>query len=134
MEGVNYKTCRQIMTNFYRKNLTKGKPPNVPHLCPIENYWAALKRAVYAGGYQAKSLDALKRLFRAKIREVDQHLIFNLFRSIKATFIKTAEDPYATFKWIDSFLFNFLLSYAFYELYLIDIHFIVQYAIVSPLK
>ena len=28
------------------------------HLRPIENYWAALKQAVYAGGYQAKSLDA----------------------------------------------------------------------------
>ena len=60
MEGVKYKTCRQTVMNFYQKNLSKGNPPNVPHLCPIENYWATLKRAVYAGGYQAKSLDALK--------------------------------------------------------------------------
>ena len=133
MEGVKNETRCQIMTNFYRKNLTKGKPPNVPHLCPIENYWAALKRAVYAGGYQAKSLDALKRRNWAKIRKIDPQVIVNLFRSIKANLIKTADGAYATFKWIDSFLFNFLLFYTFYELYLIYVHFIVQYAIVSPL-
>ena len=125
MEGVNYKTRRQIMTNFYRKNSTEGEPPNVPHLRPIENYWAALKRAVYAGGYQAKSLDALKRRNWAKIREIDPQVIVNLFHSIKANLIETAEGPYAAFKWIDSFLFNFLLFYTFYELYLIDVHFIV---------
>ena len=89
---------------------------------------------MYAGGYQAKSLEALKRRNRAKIREIDQQVVVNLFRSIKANLIKTAEGPYATFKWIDSFLFDFLLFYTFYESYLIDVHFIVQYAIVSPLK
>ena len=98
VEGVKYETRHQIMTNFYWKNSTKGKPPNVPHLCPIENYWATLKRAVYAGGYQAKSLEALKRRNRAKIREIDQQVIVNLFRSIKANLIKTAKGPYAIFK------------------------------------
>ena len=69
----------------------------------------------------------------AKIRKVYKQVI-NLFRSIKANLIKTAEEgPYATFKWIDSFLFDFLLLYTLYELYLIDIHFIVQYTIASPL-
>ena len=93
---------------------------------PIFNYWAALKRAVYAGGYQATSVDAQKRRNWAEIREIDQQVIINLFRSIKANLIKTAEGPYAAFKWIDSFLFNFLLFYTFYKLYLIDVHFIVQ--------
>ena len=89
---------------------------------------------MYAGGYQTKSFDALKRHNRAKIRKVDQQVIFNLFHSIKANLIETAEGPYTAFKCIDSFLFNFLLFYTFYESYLIDVHFIVQNAIVSPLK
>ena len=88
---------------------------------------------MYAGGYQAKSLEALKRRNWSKIREIDQQVIVNQFRSIKANLIKMAKGPYAIFKWIDSLVFNFLLFYTFYELYLIDVHFIVQYAIVSPL-
>ena len=77
----------------------KDNPPNVPHLRPIENYWAAVKRAVYAGGYRAKSLDALKQRIRSKIRGVDQQVIINLFRSIKSNIVKTAADgPYSTFK------------------------------------
>ena len=64
---------------------------------------------MYAGSYQAKSLDALKRRNWAKLREIDPQVIVNLFRSIQANLIKTAEGPYAAFKWIDNFLFNFFL-------------------------
>ena len=77
---------------------SKLNPPNVPHLRPIENYWALVKRAVYAGGYVAKSMDALKGRIRAKIREVEQTEVIQLFRSIKSKIVKTAnEGPYATF-------------------------------------
>ena len=110
---------------FLPEKFVQGQPPNVPHLCPIENYWATLKRAVYAGGYQAMSLVALKCRIWAKICEVDQQVIFDHF--------KMAKGPYVTFKWIDSFLFDFSLFYTLYELYLIDVHFIEQCAIVSTL-
>ena len=39
----------------------RATPPNVPHLRPIKNYWALLKRVVYSGGYVAKSMAALKQ-------------------------------------------------------------------------
>lgn len=34
-------------------------PPNVPQLRPIEDFWANLKRAVYANNYRPKNIDAL---------------------------------------------------------------------------
>ena len=36
-------------------------PPNCPQLRPIEDFFGVLKGHVYAGGWQAKSADALKR-------------------------------------------------------------------------
>ena len=73
-------------------------PPNVPHLRPIENFWAMLKRAVYANGYVAKSLEALKRRIQEKISEADAGDGICLFRSIKSNIeIMAREGPYATF-------------------------------------
>ena len=63
---------------------------------PIENYWAALKQAVYAGGYQVKSFDALQHFIHGKICKIDQQIIINVFRSIKNRIIKSpAESPYS---------------------------------------
>jgi transposase len=36
-------------------------PPNLPQCRPIENFWAALKAAVYEGGWEATSIAQLKR-------------------------------------------------------------------------
>ena len=34
MEGKNKKTLRQIIANFYRKNVAKGQSYTVKHFCP----------------------------------------------------------------------------------------------------
>ena len=45
IEGFKLETQRQILMNFNRRNLAKE------NAYPLENYWATLKQAVYAGGY-----------------------------------------------------------------------------------
>lgn len=46
-------------------------PPNVPEARPIEDFWAALKRAVYAGNWQAKNILQLKRRIEYCIKKMD---------------------------------------------------------------
>ena len=65
------KNAASNFDEFLPAKLGKGKDL---HLRPIENYWAALKQAEYAGGHQARSLDALQRQIRAKILEIDQQV------------------------------------------------------------
>jgi hypothetical protein len=46
-------------------------PPNVPEARPIEDFWAVLKRAVYAGNWQAKSIPQLKGRIEYCIKKMD---------------------------------------------------------------
>ena len=69
---------------FLPAKLSEGKQL---HLRPIENCWSALKQAVYAGPCrglpgQVPQCFAAHRI-NAKIYKVDQHIIINLFSSIK---------------------------------------------------
>ena len=80
-------------------------------LRPTENYWAALKQTVHAGGRQKKSFDALLDWIHTKICKIDQQIIINLFRLIKNSILKFAADsPYWTFKWFDIFQPHYCFS------------------------
>ena len=69
------------------------------HLRPIENYWAALKQTVYTGGYYNKSLDALQQQIYAKICQIGQQFIIDIFRPINNSIARSAADcPYSTLK------------------------------------
>ena len=39
----------------------KDNSANVPEACPIEDFWAFLKRRVYKNGWSAKNLDQLEK-------------------------------------------------------------------------
>ena len=83
MEGITQKVRRQILADFYQKNLAKGKQHTFDHFVKM--------------GYK-KSLEALKRRIRQKIHDADQAQVIQLFRSIKSNIVRTAsEAPYATF-------------------------------------
>jgi len=48
-----------------------ANPPNCPQIRPIEDFWAALKQEVYAGGWEAKSDRQLKQRIRLKLKNMD---------------------------------------------------------------
>ena len=93
--GVKPEIRRQVIADFYQQNVNKGKFYTFKHFKRM----GYKKTQIYANGYAAKSLDALKRRIREKIRLVDQDEIIRLFRSIKNNIQITADKgPYATFR------------------------------------
>lgn len=41
-----------------------ANPPNCPELCPIEKYWALVKRNVFGTKIRANSIDDFKKRLR----------------------------------------------------------------------
>ena len=58
---------RQERIRFVPKD---ANPPSVASLRPVEDFWAALKKAVYDGGWEATSFPALKRRIKQKARQL----------------------------------------------------------------
>lgn len=46
-------------------------PPNVPEARPIEDFWGILKRAVYEGNWQAKSISQLENRIEYCLKKMD---------------------------------------------------------------
>ena len=55
-----------------------ANPPSVASLHPIEDFWAALKKEVYDGGWEATSMTALKRRITLKARQIPLPVILRL--------------------------------------------------------
>ena len=64
------------------------------HLRPIDNYWTALKKAVYAVGNQVESLDALQNQTRAKINQ----LVINISARSKTVLLNSWQIDPTSFK------------------------------------
>ena len=71
-----------------------ANPPCVASLRPVEDFWAALKKAVYDEGWEASSLPALKRRIKQKAREIPLPTILHLFHTIKERLAQCARDGY----------------------------------------
>ena len=90
MEGVLPEVRRQIIANFYGKNVSKGKMHTFQHFKKM----GCKKTAIYRVG----DFPACRARWREKIREADVNEVLHLFRSIKSNIEITArEGPYATF-------------------------------------
>ena len=72
----------------------EANPPAVASLRPIEDLWAALKKAVYAGGWEADNFEQLKRQISAKACEIPLQRIINLFRTVRERIRTCAENGY----------------------------------------
>ena len=71
-----------------------ANPPAVASLRPIEDYWSALKKAVYDGGWEAKSFPELKKRIQQKAREIPLETITRLFNTVKERMRICARDGY----------------------------------------
>ncbi len=49
----------------------QDNPQNCPHARPIETLWSILEQMVYAGGWEAKNIDQLKKRIAKKLNELD---------------------------------------------------------------
>lgn len=71
-----------------------ANPPAVPSLRPIEDFWSALKREVYAGGWEASNFEELKRRISAKAHQMSLEVVWNLFRTLRERIHTCAEKGY----------------------------------------
>ena len=69
-------------------------PPAVASLRPIEDYWSALKKAVYDGGWEADNFDALERRISVKAQQTPIETIVKLFHAVRERMRLCAENGY----------------------------------------
>ena len=61
----------------------KANPTCIASLTPIEDSWAALKKAVYDKSCEATSFPSLERKIRQKAHKVSLPMVLRLFNIIK---------------------------------------------------
>ena len=61
---------------------------------PIEDFWAALKKEVYGGGWEPEDFAQLKRRITAKARQIPLDVTLKLFRTVRERIQKCAEKGY----------------------------------------
>jgi transposase len=70
-------------------------PQNCPQARPIETFWSILEQLVYTGGWEAKSIDQLKRRIVKKLDEVDTKVVQAMFSDIRKQLRRIADKgPY----------------------------------------
>ncbi|CAF1365122.1 unnamed protein product [Rotaria sordida] len=70
-------------------------PQNCPQARPIETLWSILEQMVYAGGWQAKNINALRRRISKKINELDIKVVQTMFSDIRIQLRRIADNgPY----------------------------------------
>jgi hypothetical protein len=67
-------------------------PPSVPQLRPIVEFWAEIKRRVYANGWTAITVEQLIRRINLKLKTFDQSYFQRLFVGLKTKIRKAAEN------------------------------------------
>ena len=93
MERLKPEAQRQIISDFYQKNVAKGKPYTVKHFRAMglkkTQIYRVMKLVDSGEAVDQKKGQGCPRLLTA---------IIQLFRSIKSNIVKTAnEGPYSTF-------------------------------------
>ena len=78
--------ANSVLTWLREKNVTfvekEDNPPCVPELRPIENFWSILKGQVYSKGWEAKTVDELKRRIKYCLKKVDLKLIHKMVSDV----------------------------------------------------
>lgn len=70
-------------------------PQNCPQARPVETFWSILEQLVYAGGWEAKNIDQLKRRIVKKLDEVDIEVVQTMFSGIRKQLRRIADKgPY----------------------------------------
>ena len=73
----------------------QNNPQNCPQARPIESLWSILDQLVYAHGWEAKSIEHLKRRIVKKLREVDIKVVQAMFSDIRKQLRRIADKgPY----------------------------------------
>ena len=67
-------------------------PQNGPQARPVETLWQILEEKVYADGWEAKTINQLKRRIQTKLKEVDMTSVQAMFSSILQQLRKIATD------------------------------------------
>lgn len=70
----------------------ESNPPNVPQLRPVEHFWGLLKQAVYAEGWEAETMQQLKRRIRRCASRIDMEALQSLFGGLKRKLRKAADN------------------------------------------
>jgi transposase len=70
---------REEKVNFVEK---EDNPPCVPELRPIENFFSILKGIVYKKGWEAQSVDQLKKRIKYCLKKVDLDLVHRMFSDV----------------------------------------------------
>ena len=63
--------------------LNKRTHKTVHKLDLFETFWSILEQLIYAGGWEAKSIDQLKKRVTKKLNEVDIKVVQTMFSGIR---------------------------------------------------
>ncbi|CAM4824600.1 unnamed protein product [Rotaria magnacalcarata] len=73
----------------------KFNPQNCPQARPIETLWSILKNMVYDEGWEAKTINQLRRRIAKKLKEIDIKVVQQMFSGIRRQLRKIADNgPY----------------------------------------
>ncbi|CAF4230632.1 unnamed protein product [Rotaria magnacalcarata] len=73
----------------------KFNPQNCPQARPIETLWSILKNMVYDEGWEAKTINQLRRRIEKKLKEIDIKVVQQMFSGIRRQRRKIADNgPY----------------------------------------
>ncbi len=76
-------------------------PPNCPQIRPVEDLWAALKCAVYEGGWEARTKCQLKQRTHLELSQMDVMIFQRPFQTVHNCIWKIADNgPLATIHWL----------------------------------
>ena len=70
-------------------------PQNCPQARPVETLWSILEQMVYAGAWEAKNINQLKKRIMKKLNELDIKVVQSMFLDIRKQLRKIADKgPY----------------------------------------
>ncbi|CAF4079490.1 unnamed protein product [Rotaria sp. Silwood1] len=76
----------EVMEYFNENNISfvpeQHNPQNCPQARPIETFWSLLEQMVYAGGWEAKNLEQLKRRISQMLKKFDITVVQSMFSNI----------------------------------------------------
>ena len=75
--------------------LQQKNPQNCPEARPVETLWSILEQMVYAGAWEAKHINQLKKRIMKKLNELDSKVVQSMFLDIRKKLRKIADKgPY----------------------------------------
>ena len=69
----------------------KRNPQNCPQARPVETLWSILEQMVYAGAWEAKNINQLKKRIMKKLNKLDSKVIQSMFLDIRKQLRKIAD-------------------------------------------